>query len=275
MTAMIPSPRDAEPKDTAFVGLHSELCFDPGWLKRDGRGYGRLGAKELNRVEFAHRLVVLLLTAELAAGDMVLHRCGNARCINPHHLYVGGDDENRADKLLHQRAVDRWGPFGLTRPTGRSEVAMPQPLALSETACRRATAFRGFSPCACKHVDWLLPTYDGYRQLRETDLSGEVVGAHRKVYALFRGPLDRYDILSHVCADRACLNPYHLFVSGRHPCPRDFDVKHDKRFKLSTDDLARMSSSRSSAAQLAKELGVHRQTVVSWRADMKRNDRPR
>lgn len=254
-----------------FVGLHQHLCFVPDWLPRSARGYGSLTAKELRGTVSAHRMVVMLFLGQLADGHMALHRCGNAQCHNPHHLYVGGDTENRRDKLLHQHATERWGSSGVVYAAGDRRVFMPQPLVLSEEACRLATHFAGFSAGKCLRCDWLYPTIDGYVQLRETRMSGEVVGAHRRVYLLFNGPLSKYDIVSHTCDDRTCLNPFHLYVSGRQASHRDFDLQHDKRFRLSTHGLALIANFANDAAELAKELGVHPQTVVSLRAALRRS----
>ncbi|MFG6415500.1 HNH endonuclease [Roseateles sp. DC23W] len=146
---------------------------------------------------------------------------------------------------------------------------MPQPLVLSAEDSHLPASFGGFKPGECVHCDWLHSTHDGYQQVHETSMSGEVVGAHRKVYALFNGPLGKYDIVSHACGDRTCLNPYHLFISGRHPCPRDFDFAHDKRFRLSSEGLARIADLSKSVSELALELGVHPNTVASRRADLR------
>lgn len=266
-----PMPPEADFHQSIFVGVHPELCFAPTWLSRARRGYATLTAKEFRGTMHAHRLVVMLLLGPIRDDGMALHRCGNAACHNPYHLYVGGDEENRRDKLLHQRADPRWGKLGLTRPVGQHHVHMPHPLALSEEPSHLAMSFGGFTPGKCFHCDWLHPTSDGFRQLCETDLSGEVVGAHRKVYQLFNGPLDRYDILSHTCGDATCLNPFHLVISGCQAFPRDFDVKHDKRFRLSAYGLALIADFSRRTSDVAEELGVHRQTVSIMRTDLRRS----
>ena len=271
MSFINPWPPTMAPRKTDFVGIYAELCFVPDWLRRTPLGYATLTAKEFSGTSLAHRLVAMLLLGQLADGDRALHRCGTAHCHNPHHLYVAGDIENHRDKLLHEQAAPRWGALGLTCLTGSGQVFMPQPLVFSEEACRLTTNFGGFTPVQCFHCDWLHPTPDGFRQLRDTTMSGDVVGAHRKVYTLFVGPLDKYDIVSHSCGDQTCLNPFHLRISGRQASPRDFDVKHDKRFRLSAYGLAQIADFTRSTTELAKELGVHRQTVAGRRADLRRH----
>lgn len=260
----------AEQRKACFFGIHPELCFVPSWLPRTKSGYATLTARDFRGTVSAHRLAFMLLVRPLGYGDMALHRCGNASCYNPYHLYVGGNDENRRDKVLHQQADRLWGPLGLSYRRGEDTVFMPQPLVLSAEDSHLPVSFGGFKPGECVHCDWLHSTHDGYQQVHETSMSGEVVGAHRKVYALFNGRLGKYDIVSHACGDRTCLNPYHLFISGRHPSPQDFDFAHDKRFRLSSEGLARIGDLSKNIAELALELGVHPQTIASRRADLRR-----
>lgn len=271
MPSFNPASPAAEPREASFLGIQPDLCFAPNWLPRNKAGYATLTARDFRGTMCAHRLAFMLLVGRLQYGEMVLHRCGNASCYNPYHLYVGGDAENRRDKVLHQQADRRWGPLGLTYRRGEAAVFMPQPLVLSTEGSHFPVSFGGFKPGECLHSDWLHPTHDGYRQLFETSRSGDVVGAHRKVYTLFNGPLDKYDLMSHSCGDRHCVNPYHLFNAGRHPSPRDFDFENDKRFTLSSEGLARIGDLSKSAAQLAQELGVHPETVKSRRADIRRD----
>lgn len=260
----------AEQRDACFFGIYPELCFVPSWLSQDKRGYVTFNARDLRGTVHAHRLVVMLLIGPLAFGDLVLHRCGNASCYNPFHLYGGGDAENRRDTVLHQQADRRWGPLGLTFRRGDEAVFMPHPLVLSAEDSRLAASFRRFTPGECVHCEWLYPTRDGYVQLGESSMSGDVVGAHRKVYALFNGPLTKYDLVGHACGDRTCVNPYHLFILGRHPSPRDFDFAHDGRFRLSSEGLAVIADFSKDAKEVARELGVHLQTVISRRAELRR-----
>lgn len=260
----------AEQREAGFFGIYQELCFVPSWLPQNKSGYVSLNARDLRGTVHAHRLVVKLLIGPIAVGYSVLHRCGNASCYNPWHLYVGRDAENRRDTVLHQQADRRWGPLGLTFRRGDEAVFMPQPLVLSDEDSQLPACFRRFTPGECAHCDWLYPTHDGYRQLRETSMSGDVVGAHRKVYSLFNGPLGKYDIVGHACGDRTCVNPYHLFISGRHPSPRDFDFANDGRFRLSSEGLALIANLSKDAKEVARDLGVHLQTVISRRAELRR-----
>lgn len=249
-----------------FVGLDPALCFEPSWLPRVSHGYASIYTKELDTaMTNAHRLAAkLLLAPELQFYDLVLHRCGNARCHNPYHLYIGGNAENSRDRVLHRDSLLRWGRLGLAYPCGRYNVQMPQPLAMSAECCRRSSRFSGFSAVDCFHSDWLVRTPDGFAQLPGKILPSCISGAHRRMYALFCGPVDKYDIVSHRCGDATCLNPYHLVLAGR--VDEDaFDMQHDKRFKLSRRDREYIANAQGTAAQLAGRFGVHPQTVANYR----------
>lgn len=266
----MPPPNPLSPesqRDSRFLGVSEELCFVASWLPRGPHGYSSLLAKEFNRQVGTHRLVVKLLIGTLDANDMVLHRCGNSRCHNPYHLYVGGDAENHRDKLLHREARERFELLVAPDGSEASRVLAPRPLVLSTEASHLNARFGGFTPGDCFHAAWLHPTFDGYRQLCTTTRSGDVVGAHRKIYALFNGPLGRYDIVGHRCADRTCLNPYHLFIAGEHSSRRDFNARHDKRCKLTDAGLDMIADPARSTAELARELGLHPQTIRTYRRE--------
>ncbi len=264
-------PRPLSPielQNCRFLGMNEELCFVTTWPTRGPGGYSALTVKEFNRTEGAHRVVVRLLIGRLGIRDNVLHRCGNSQCHNPNHLYVGGDAENHRDKILHQEVRSRFKPQRALDGSTMPEVLTPPPTVLSNEKSRLDASFDGFSPEDCFHADWLHPTPDGYRQLRKTARSGDVVGAHRKIYALFNGSLGKYDIVTHSCADRTCLNPYHLFISGEPPSRRDFNALNDRRCKVTDAHIALMADLTQSATKLGKKLGLHPQTIRAYRRDI-------
>lgn len=267
MSSSNPLPPEG-PGDSRFLGVAEERCFVATWLPRGPRGYSSLLAKEFNRQVGTHRLVIRLLIGTLEVDDMVLHRCGNSQCHNPHHLYVGGYAENLRDRILHREARER--VQSLVAPDGSrpSRVLTPRTLVLSTEVSRLDARFVGFTPDECFHADWLHPTFDGYRQLCRTPSSGEVVGAHRKIHALFNGPLDKYDIVSHRCSDKTCLNPHHLFISGEHTSRRDFNARHDKRCKLTDAGLDMIADRGRCTTELGKKLGLHPQTIRTYRRDV-------
>lgn len=83
-----------------FSGLTPDACFLPHHLPVDRWGYpvasnGKGGKSK------AHRLAYRLFCGPLPQGSMVLHTCGHAQCINPHHLYLGDAAQNAADRDRH------------------------------------------------------------------------------------------------------------------------------------------------------------------------------
>lgn len=252
-----------------FIGLSREFCFIPTWMTSSKTGYYMLYANELKRTMLAHRLVMMLIVGSLPNDGMVLHRCGNPGCYNPYHLYVGGVEENQRDRELHRQARATAGPPPAAASKGGA-VFMPRPVALSTEASWLTAEFRGVGPGQCLHSDWLTPTVDGFQQLTRTKWPGEVAGAHRKVYSLFVGPLDQYDIISHSCGDCLCLNPYHLFCAGQQQCKDTFDFKYDLRRTVPPEARAEIVSSPLSNRAFAKKYGLHEMTARSLRADMRR-----
>ena len=51
----------------------------------------------------AHRLAYQLFKDEIPPNMLVLHSCGNSRCINHNHLYLGTQKENSQDTARHCR----------------------------------------------------------------------------------------------------------------------------------------------------------------------------
>lgn len=72
-------------------------------------GYGVLNIK--NKVHSSHRLAWELTHGPIENGLHVLHRCDNAPCCNPAHLFLGTHQDNMAD----MNAKGRNGTAGTTR----------------------------------------------------------------------------------------------------------------------------------------------------------------
>lgn len=83
-----------------FSGITPDECFSPNWLARDQWGYCKASNGKGGKSS-AHRLAYRLFVGCIPYGMMVLHRCGSAACINPHHLYLGNAYQNAADRVLH------------------------------------------------------------------------------------------------------------------------------------------------------------------------------
>ena len=75
--------------------MSPDACFTPGWLPADSWGYRKGGKLK------AHRLAYRLFVGLIPVGALVLHRCGNAGCINPFHLYIGTPLQDTLHRRLH------------------------------------------------------------------------------------------------------------------------------------------------------------------------------
>jgi len=69
--------------------------------KRDGLPYGfffwgTVDGKE--KMMTAHRASWLLHNGEVPEKKHILHKCNNASCVNPHHLYIGDHKQNMKDR---------------------------------------------------------------------------------------------------------------------------------------------------------------------------------
>src|SRR3990167_2885059 len=61
---------------------------------RDGYGEFQIGGRKCK----AHRVAWFLTNGIIPNGLYVLHRCDNPPCINPDHLFLGTDMDNKADQ---------------------------------------------------------------------------------------------------------------------------------------------------------------------------------
>lgn len=69
------------------------------WIaKKDKDGYGRfyLNKKQVG----AHRVSYFLFFGKINEGMLICHKCNNASCVNPNHLYEGTSQENVKDSVL-------------------------------------------------------------------------------------------------------------------------------------------------------------------------------
>jgi hypothetical protein len=55
----------------------------------------------------AHRMSYQLFVGPIPDGAMVLHKCDNAKCVNPEHLYIGDQSRNCRDRTERLRYMVR------------------------------------------------------------------------------------------------------------------------------------------------------------------------
>ena len=84
-----------------FSGVTPDACHTPDWLPINDWGYHTAWSGTRGESVLGHRLSYRLFVGPIPDGGLVLHRCGNAACVNPHHLYVGDALQNQKDRNFH------------------------------------------------------------------------------------------------------------------------------------------------------------------------------
>ena len=66
---------------------------------RSGNPAGHKHMRVLGKLVYVHRIAWILTHGVIPEGLYVLHRCGNPKCCNPHHLYLGSMSDNAKDRV--------------------------------------------------------------------------------------------------------------------------------------------------------------------------------
>lgn len=86
----------------------SSQCWN--WTASKGRGgYGQFRFN--GKIVRAHRFSYAEKFGAIAEGLFVCHTCDNTSCVNPDHLFLGSDTENKSDMYSKKRHV-----FGENHP---------------------------------------------------------------------------------------------------------------------------------------------------------------
>jgi hypothetical protein len=132
----------------------------------DSKGYGRIRHK--GQGQLVHRVAYDLSVGEIPEGLWVLHRCDNASCINPAHLFLGTPQDNVDDMIAKGRNAppQRGEGNGMAILTADQVQAIRRLIAEGWRSCDLARHF-GVSPGAVCHIKsgrtwaWLPTTQKG------------------------------------------------------------------------------------------------------------------
>lgn len=103
---------------------------------RDKKGYGRFSSH--GGEVLVHRLAFQMHFGDQVKGWHVLHRCDNRACINPHHLFLGTNDDNMADMVRKGRASRRFGKDNPNWRHGKNCTASPKRREIADIRKERA-----------------------------------------------------------------------------------------------------------------------------------------
>ena len=104
------------------------------------QGYGQFGYKGM--MTGAHRVSFELYRELIPKGLFVLHRCNNASCVNPDHLYLGTNADNMLDRKNSGRTYKPKGTAHHNSVFSEEQLKLLKEMYATGVNTHRALAFK-------------------------------------------------------------------------------------------------------------------------------------
>jgi predicted XRE-type DNA-binding protein len=84
--------------------LDKESC----WIWQGAKFWDNYGMFKIDNLNLrAHRVAYEIANGSIETGKLILHRCDNKLCCNPHHLYQGDQKQNMKDMTQRNRSTNK------------------------------------------------------------------------------------------------------------------------------------------------------------------------
>jgi len=113
--------------------IRKDGCWE--WKGRSEKGYAKMSCRKALGACLGHRASWIIHYGNIPENMSVLHRCDNAICTNPNHLWLGFNEDNVNDMLSKKR-----NPIGSkvgTAKLNESQVKDIKNLLNKEITCRQ------------------------------------------------------------------------------------------------------------------------------------------